>query len=150
MAVEIRVDPPDKLDLVARVLRDLGDKDLSRELYRGLNRVTTKLKADAKEEAGKRLPHSGGLAARVAGAKLSTSRRRGGVSIRAKGMDQLAVMDAGQVTHRVYGNPEVWVTQDITPGWFSDPMNAGKGEVADAIEEVLDDLAVQAARRLDG
>jgi hypothetical protein len=151
VAVEIKVEAPDKLDLVARTLRDLGDKDLSRELYRGLNRATTKLKADAKEEASKRLPRAGGLARRVAGAKLSTSRRGGrnpGVSIRAKGMAQLAGMDAGRVSHPVFGNRDVWVTQDITPGWFSDPMEAGKGEVKVAIEDVLDDLATQAARRL--
>ncbi len=148
---DAKVDTPDKLDLVARVLRDLGDKDLSRELFRGLNRATTKLKADAKDEAGRRLPQRGGLAQRVAGARLSTRRKGGrnpGVAIVAKGMDQLAAMDAGQVKHPVYGNRDVWVSQQVTGGWFSDPMAAGKDDVARDVEEVLDDLAAKIARRL--
>lgn len=150
--LELDVDPPDKLDLVARTLRDLGDKDLSRELFRGLNRASTKLKAAAKAEAGRRLPQRGGLARRVAGAKLSTRRvagRNPGVKIQAKGMAQLAGMDAGQVLHPVFGNRDVWVTQDITGGWFSEPMEAGRDEAAAAIDDMLDDLAQQVARRLD-
>lgn len=145
---EISVELPDRLALISKVLKDVGDKDLQRELYRGLNRVTTGLKADAQREAGARLPRGGGLAARVAGAKLTTSRARGGISIRAKGLAQLAGMDAGTVKHPVYGNRGAWVSQGVTPGWFSDPMRAGKDEVAKAIGEVLDDLAVEAARRI--
>jgi hypothetical protein len=147
--IDISVDPPD-LALLARVLKDIGDKDLSRELYRGLNRVTTELKADAKAEAGRRLPHRGGLAARVAGAKLSTSRARGGVSIRAKGMAQLARMDDGQVKHPVFGNRDRWVTQEVTGGWFMDPMEAGRPEVTKAVVVLLNDLAEKAVHRLAG
>lgn len=148
----IDVDPPDKMDLVARTLRQMGDKELAREIYKALNRATSKMKADAKAEAGRRLPQRGGLARRVAGAKLSTRRKGGrnpGVAIVAKGMDQLARMDEGQVKHPVYGNRDVWVTQDITGGWFSEPMEAGKPEAARQIEEAMDDLAVEIARKLD-
>lgn len=151
--MDVDVEVPDRLDLVARVLRDLGDKELNRELFRGLNRASQKLKADAKDEAGRRLPHRGGLNRRVAGAKLATRRRGGrnpGVAITARGMDQLGLMDAGQVKHPVFGNRDVWVTQEITGGWFSEPMEAGKDEAAAAVEEVLDDLAVKVARKLDG
>ena len=151
--IDPSIDPPDKLDLVVRTLRDLGDKDLARELSKGLNRATKDLKADAKAEAGRRLPQRGGLAARVAGAKLSTRRRSGrnpGVRIQAAGMAQLSGMDAGQVKHPVFGNRDVWVTQQIAGGWFSDPMEAGGPAVARAVEAVLDDVANQAARRLDG
>jgi hypothetical protein len=149
--IEADVDPPD-LAAVARALRDLGDKDLNRELSRGLNRASAELKADAKAEAGRRLPQGGGLAARVAGAKLSTRRKSGrnpGIAIQASGMSQLAGMDEGRVMHPVYGNRDVWVTQEITAGWFSEPMEAGKDEAAAAIENVLEDMASQVARRLD-
>lgn len=152
MAADFEVDAPDRLDLVARTLRDIGDKDLSRELFKGLNRATTKMKAEAKAEAGKRLPQRGGLARRVAGAKLSTRRRGGrnpGVRIQAAGMPQLAGMDAGRVLHPVYGNRDVWVPQEITGGWFSEPMEAGKDEAAAAIEDTLEEIAIEAARRLD-
>lgn len=151
MSVEIVTEAPDRLALIAHVLRDMGDKELSRELYRGLNRATTKLKADAREEAGRRLPQRGGLARRVAAARMSTVRRGGsnpGVSIRAKGMAQLAGMDAGRVRHPVFGNRAVWVVQEVTGGWFSDPMLAGGDDARKAIEQAMDDVAVQVARRL--
>jgi hypothetical protein len=150
--LEADVDPPDKLDLVVRTLRDLGDKELTRELSRGLARATERLKADAKANAGRRLPQRGGLAARVAGAKLSTRRKSGrnpGVSIQARGMDQLGMMDSGQVKHPVFGNRGAWVVQSIRPGWFSEPMEEGRDEVAAAIGEVLDDVATRLARKLD-
>lgn len=148
--LDVEAQAPDRLVLVGKILKDLGDKGLQRELYRGLNRASMKLKADAKAEAGRRLPQRGGLAKRVAGAKLSTRRRGGrnpGVSIQAKGMAQLAGIDAGQVKHPVFGNRDVWVTQDITSGWFSEPMEAGRDEAAAAIGEALDDLAVKIAWR---
>jgi hypothetical protein len=149
--LETTIDGADKVALVAKALRDLGDRDLSRELSRGLNRVTDGLKEDAKEEAGKRLPHRGGLAERVLQAKLSTRRKSGrnpGIRISAKGMDQLELMDQGLVRHRVFGQ-DVWVTQKITGGWFSDPMEAGRDDVERAIEGVLDEVAVKLAHRLN-
>lgn len=141
----------DKLDLVARTLRDLQDKGLTRELTKALNRATDELKREAKDEAGKRLPQRGGLAQRVAQSKLSTRRRSGrnpGIRITAKGLDQLEAMDRGFVKHPVWGNRDVWVTQEITPGWFSDPMEQGRPEVARRIEQALDELAAELARRL--
>lgn len=144
------IDPPD-LDAVVRALRDLGD-DFDREIPKALTRVASKLEADARAEVGRRLPRGGGLAARVARAKLSTRRRGGrtpGVSITATGMAQLAGIDAGTVTHPVFGNRDVWVVQEITGGWFSEPTTDGKGEAAAAIEDVLDDTARDIARRLD-
>jgi hypothetical protein len=139
------------LDTVARALRSIGDKDLSRELYRGLNRVTTDLKKDAKDEAVRRLPRRGGLGAKVGASRLSTHRRGGrnpGVIIRAKSITQLASIDAGVVKHPVYGNRGVWVTQEVTGGWFTDPMFAGRDEIVGALDVLLEDLATKAAHRI--
>jgi hypothetical protein len=148
--LDAQIDVPAKLDLVVRTLRDLGDRELQRELFRGVNRVTEQLKQDARESALRKLPRRGGLAERVAGAKLSTRRRGGrnpGIRVTASGMGQLGALDRGQVRHPVYGD-EPWVVQQVTPGWFSEPMEAGRDDVARALEELLDDLAAQLARKL--
>lgn len=149
--IGIEVAAPDKLDLVARVLRDLGDKDLRRELYAGLNRATKEVRAEAKAEAGRRLPQRGGLARTVSGARLSTRRvggRNPGVRVVAKGLNQLSLLDKGAVIHPVFGNRDVWVTQKITGGWFSDPMEGSRDEIAREIDGMLDDVAAKAVRRL--
>lgn len=141
----------EKLDLVASTLRDLQDKGLTRELSKALNRATEELKRDAKDNAGEVLPHRGGLAERVKAAKLATRRRSGrnpGLRITAKGLDQLEAMDRGFVKHPVWGNRDVWVTQEVTPGWFTTPMEDGRVEVARRIDEALDELAAELARRL--
>lgn len=143
----------DKLGLVAATLRDLQDKGLTRELTKALNKATEELRRDALENAGEVLPQRGGLAERVEStAKLSTRRRSGrnpGIRIMAKGMPGLEQMDRrGRLRHPVWGNRNVWVTQEIKPGWFTEPMQDGKPEVAYRIEQALDELAVELARRL--
>lgn len=147
----IRIEGADKLAVVARALRQLGDKDLRAGLYRGLNRATKKPKEDAKAEALARLPRRGGLNRRVAGSRLSTKRRAGrnpGVSIVASSSDSIRRIDRGTVRHPVYGNPEVWVAQPVEPGWFTDPMEDGADEARREVVQVLDGLAREIAKRV--
>lgn len=145
---DAKVDPPKRLDKLPRDLRNLGD-ELGRELSKGLDRAASKLEADARRSAIRRLPRRGGLASRVARAKLATSRAPSGtgVTVTAKGPAQLADIDAGTVKHPVFGNRNAWVTQRVTSGWFSEPMGQGRDETAAAISEVMDDRAREVARR---
>jgi len=150
MPVDLTVEGADKLRIVARALRDLGDKELSREVYRGLNRATIPLREDARRSAASRLPQRGGLADRVAKSKMTTRRRAGrnpGITIRARGMPQLQGMDRGRVRHPVFGRGP-WVTQRITPGWFTEPMEAGAPEVRRELLRVLDEAARELTRRI--
>ena len=138
-------------DVAAQLKRLDGDnRDLRRDLYRGLNRAVKPLIADTRESAERKLPRRGGLARRVAAAKMSSRRRTGknpGIAVVAKGMDQLRGMDQGTVRHPVYGNRNVWVTQSISPGWFSEPVRAGADEARTEISRVLDEIAREIARR---
>lgn len=141
----------EKLGKVAKDLRRLGDKELSKELYAGLNRATKPMRANAKKSAENNLPRAGGLNKRVARARLSTRRRGGknpGVKIVAKGMDQLALMDKGTVRHPVYGNRGRWVNQPIpdAEGWFTKPMEDGKPEAQREIVKALDAVAKKIPR----
>lgn len=150
MPVGLEVEGADKLRVVSRALKDLGDKDLSRGVFRGLNRATIPLREDARRSAATVLPQRGGLAERVARSRMTTRRRAGrnpGISIQAKGMPQLRSMDRGMVRHPVYGRAP-WVTQRITPGWFTEPMQAGAPEVRRELLQVLDDAARELARRV--
>lgn len=152
MAFRAEIETAQNLDLVAKVLRDIGDKELSRELYRGLNRVTADLKKDAKAEALKRLPSRGGLARRVASSRMATKRLYGanpGLKITASGKAQLPAMDEGTVRHPVYGNRSTWVDQQVSGGWFSEPMFEGRDEIRSALDDLLEDLAAKAARKIE-
>ncbi len=149
MPVDLTIEGADKLRVVARALRDLGDKELSREVYRGLNRATIPLRADAKRSAATVLPQRGGLAERVAKSKMTTRRRAGrnpGITIQAKGMPQLRAMDRGTVWHPVFDRGSV--LQRVEPGWFSEPMVRGAPRVRRELVRVLDDAARELARRV--
>lgn len=133
---------------VQKELRRLGDKDLMKAFYAGLNRATKPMKAAALTQGTNRLPHRGGLARRVASrTKLGTSSARGSVAVFARGRSQARLMDRGLVRHPVFGNREVWRTTRFEPGWFTDPMRAGAPIARREVMDLLDQLAREAAKR---
>ncbi len=66
MADEFTVRGLERFGKLSKDLRAAGDKDLRKELYRGLQRATKPLKDAAKENARATLPRKGGLAAAAA------------------------------------------------------------------------------------
>lgn len=150
--VNLRVEGADKLSKLAKDLKRVGDKELSKELYSALNRATKPIRAEAKKSGEAKLPKTGGLNKRVAKARLSTRRRAGknpGVRIVAKGMDQLDLMDKGQVRHPVYGNRARWTLQPIpdAKGWFTEPMEDGAETVREEILAAIDEVAKKLERK---
>lgn len=141
-----------KLDEVVATLRDLQDKGLTRQLTKALNKATEELRREAQERAGEILPQRGGLAEIVEHSKLSTRRRGGrnpGIRIAAKGLAQLENIDRkGEFRHPVWGNRNVWVTQKVASGWFTRPMFENQDDVTRRIDQALDELAAELARRL--
>lgn len=137
----------DDLVKLGRRLKEAGDKELRRELFKALNRATRPLKLAAKESALTSLPNGGGLNVWVAknvriGTRNRLAGRNPGVRIQAdrKGSD-IAAMNRGRLRHPVFGNRQVWVTQQIRPGWFSRPMAAGAPAVRRELNHVLEDFA---------
>lgn len=144
--MDLTIKGADDLGDLARRLRAAGEsgKGLKRELYRGMNRATKPLRADAQKSAATRLPQSGGLAARVARERFSTRIRTGrdpGVSIVGK-TSAAATTDRGFVVHPVFGRGRV--RQAVEPGWFTDTLSAGaplvRKELIDAMENVADQI----------
>ena len=145
--VDLRITGAEQFAHVAKALRDAGDKELRKELYRGLNRATKPLKAEAQAEAAAILPRRGGLSARVAKARFTTKSRGGqNPSVRivakdAKGRSaDLARIDQGEVRHPVYGHGP-WVKQAVRPGWFTRPMQEGADVVRREVVAAIDAVA---------
>lgn len=145
--MDLSIRGADQLGDLANQLRAAGDsgKGLKRELYRGLNRATKPLRAEAQKAAAAKLPQSGGLAAVVAKSKFSTKTLTGrnpAVAVVAKGT--AASSDRGFVKHPVFGNKGNWVTQTVEGGWFSDTLRDGaplvRKELIEAIETVADQI----------
>lgn len=150
MGVDLRVEGADDFQRVARELREVGDVELRRELYRGIERAVKPLKEAARDAARQRLPHRGGLAEKVAKSKFSTRRRSGrdpGIKIVAKDPIDLASIDRGRLRHPVFGNRRVWVNQSVPAGWFTDAMEKGAADVRRELLEVLGDVEKKLARR---
>lgn len=155
MPVDIVIKGAEDFARVSKDLRAIDDKLLRQELYRGINRATKPMKDDAKANARRVLPHRGGLGDFVAKTSLTTRTRGGqnpGVRIVARKTKKggkksdLDRIDRGQVRHPVFGNRKVWVQQDVTPGWFTKPMERGADPVRRALLDVLDDVKRKVAK----
>lgn len=148
MPADLRIEGTEQLERVARRLKDLGDGELRKELYRAIQRATKPLKAKAKDAALRDLPQRGGLNKWVASSKFSTRTRGGGRNpgvkiVAKKGTHDLRALDRGRLRHPVYGNRRVWVNQSVKPGWFSKSMEDGAPDVRRELLGVLEDVARQ-------
>lgn len=133
------------LERLARRLKELGDNDLRKEMLRGIRNGTKPLIAAAKDSARDSLPREGGLNEVIArskfGTRTRTSGRTPGVRVVGTSGHNIQAMDEGRLRHPVYGNRDVWVTQQITPGWFTKPMEDGADDVRRELVNVLDGIA---------
>lgn len=143
-SLDVRITGADRLAAVAKQLRQTADKDLRKEMYRGLRRAARPLIADARENARRTLPKQGGLNERVARSRFKVSvrgsGRNPGVRISATGVDA-RVDTQGRDRHPVFGNRRVWVQQKVRPHWFEIPMRAGAPKVRRELDRVVVDIA---------
>ena len=147
----VEVEGAEQLAALSKALRTMGDKDLQRELYAGINRGTKPLKVKLRASLERHLPKHGGLAAAKARSlKLRTSRRTGariaGIRVTAAG-GQATRMDTGSFRHPVFGRAP-WQTQRITPGWFTGPTEASAPVVRAEIEKSMADVVAALNRKV--
>jgi hypothetical protein len=143
MPVELRVEG-DAMKALQRKLKQVDRADLRRELNRGLRDGAKPLVQHARDAARDNLPHAGGLNERVASRPTTISIAQGGVRVRVKGVDA-ASTNRGRLRHPVYGNREVWVTQTIQPGWFTDRMRQKAPGVRPDLIKAMDRVAQKIA-----
>lgn len=131
---------------LGKALRQVGDKELRRELFASLQRATKPTRAKVRESLGD-LPRRGGLAATMQASRLSTRSRAGGknpsVRIEAKAPHDLRSMDRGRLRHPVHGNRKVWAVQSIEPGVFSKPIEEDAPQIRDEILSGMERVARQ-------
>lgn len=142
MSVRLQIRGAEDFKKLSKALREAGmeGKRLRKELRKEINRETKPLKQDAKKNARAILPKRGGLARRVArsGFRTSTKLTGPGVGVRIVGKGKrpaldIRSIDKGRVRHPVFGNKDRWVTQSVTPGWFTKAMDKGKGKVREGV-----------------
>jgi hypothetical protein len=147
--VDVTVTGADQLSQLARDLRAAGEKDLRRELLRGIQRAGKPLKAAARTAALTELPSRGGLAERVAGSRWAVKTRTAGrgVGVRVTGAGDLDLrsLNRGRLRHPLYGKRGHWFDQPVPPGWFDDAMQVAadehvRDEILAAITAVRDKL----------
>lgn len=137
---------------VGKRLRQAGDRELRRELLRGIREGTKPLIKDAKSNALRTLPTRGGLGARVARTRIDTRTRTGsrtaGVRLTAatNAVRDPKRIDRGRIRHPVYGH-RPWVFQNVQPGWFSDAMRNGAPKVRKELLNAIHRISVKIGRR---
>ena len=84
------------------------------------------------------------------GVNVRTGVRDPGVAVTGQARSKarkLRNLDEGRLTHPVFGNREVWRTQEepsVQPGWFTGPAEAAGPRVRAGIERALADVAGKA------
>jgi hypothetical protein len=145
--MDLTIKGAEELDVLAKRIKQHGDKNLRKELLRGIREGTKGTKAKIKANAMSELPGRGGLARRVAGSKFATKTRTTSkvtsIRITAANAYEVKKMNAGMLRHPVYGNRKKWVSQTIKAGWFTDPIEADAPAIRAALGKVMADIAAK-------
>lgn len=139
----------DDLGVLAKRLKEVGDKTLRKELLAGIRVATKGTKAAIKANALSSLPARGGLAAIVANSKVSTKTRTTGaigIRITAANPHSIRGMDRGNLRHPVFGNRGKWVSQKVKAGWFTDPIEADAPNIRYEIGQAMSSVAAKLER----
>lgn len=141
-----------ELAVLAKRLKDAGEKDLRNQLLAGIRNSAKPAIPDIRQSAYRTLPKAGGLNELVGKKDYKVQARYTGfgaiVRIVGSGMRTLKLINAGGVRHPVYGE---WLTgvetQLVTPGFWSKPLAARRPQFIRAVQKVMDNVARQIARR---
>ena len=142
-----------ELEALAFRLRRAGDTELLREVTRAMRDAVDpaqdQIRADLKPRLPDRYAETLDKDLRL-GVNVRTNDRDPGVAVTGQtlgGVRKLRRLDAGLLTHPLFGDREKWYTQEepsVTPGWFTGPCEAAEPEVRAGIEQALDDVANRA------
>ena len=144
------VEAASELESIARHLRRAGETELARELTRAMRdaagQVPDKIQAGLKPHLPD--PYAAALDESLRlGVNVRTSGGNPGVSVTGTARRKLRRLDAGLLTHPLYGDREHWFTQRVTPGWFTGPAEAAAPQVRAELERALEDTAAKAASK---
>jgi hypothetical protein len=150
--VDVRVEGAQQLEELAALLKRIDDRELRKEMLRGLREAGKPMVRAAEDAARAKLPQAGGLNEWVAGSKFAirskTSGRSAGIRVVAtkRGHD-LVGMNEGVVRHPVFGGPG-WSVTRIRPGWWQDAIEGHADDARERLGEVLDDISAKIDRSI--
>ncbi len=145
-------DMASELEAAAVRLRRAGQDGLARELTAAMRRGVAPVPDQIRAGLRPHLPdrYAATLAADL---DIKTIARSGSVTTDAvvsvyaqsRGGDRkLKRLDAGVLSHPVFGNREKWSTQQVEPGWFTGPAEDAAPRVRAELEQALADVATKA------
>jgi hypothetical protein len=147
--IQVEVHGAEQLAALSRRLKAAGEKGLQRELSRGIAKAMQPVKRALPASARDRLPKRGGFAEQVARSKLRTIRRNSGravgLRLQASNPENIRRADKGQVRHPTFGHGP-WVTQQVKPGWFTEPTQAA----APAVRAEVEAAQARVVAQIDG
>lgn len=134
---------------LGKQLRAAGDREIINTLRRELREGSKETRTAIKRSALETLPARGGLnrwAATTPGVSASLGGRSPSVRItqRKRGHD-IAAIDTGEIRHPLYGRRTTWVAQDITPGFFTKPVEHDADRLRRVVADRVNAAAVRAA-----
>lgn len=128
---------------LARNLRLVGEVELRRELYKAINDaaepITKKIKNTAHLDPYLPDPYAEVLARGLSVRAVKRTGTDPGVVIMAtaptfgRGGRRIRQLEAGLLSHPLFGDRERWFRQSVRPGFFTDPCEAAAPRVRDAI-----------------
>mgnify|MGYP003389888735 CR=1 FL=1 len=141
---------------LSRALRQLGDKELRRELYAGINRSAKPLTEQVKASTDQFLPTR--YAAVLSRSLKVKTRRRAGrdpaiylvATARSAGgaTRDIRSLNRGRLRHPLFGNRRWWYNQRVRPDWWNDPLLRGAPAVRDELLRVMEDVARKVVQRI--
>jgi hypothetical protein len=141
-----------ELEALAFRLRRAGDGDLLREVTRAMRDAVVPVQDEIRAGLKPHLPdpYAAALDADLRlGVNVRTNERDPGVAITGQATAKarkLRSLDAGEIHHPLWGDREHWYRQEVQPGWFTGPAEAGGPRVREAIGKALEDVADKAVK----
>lgn len=156
----LEVEGADKFGVLAKALRTLGEKDLQKQLYAGINRAVKPLTAAVKSRANTARYVPSGYATELSKTLRVRAKRRAGrnpritlvgtAKTRQGAPRKLDSLNRGRMRHPLYGNRGYWFNQDegIKKGFWDEPLRDNAGVVRKEIVKALNEAAIDLAKKL--
>lgn len=153
MSDPVSVGNVEVLEQAARALRG-SDKKYRRELFRALNSVAKPLRQKVIDSIGQYMPSGYAPALSKSYSQRTQVKTGRDPAVRLLGTTRGKVkrrtrrLESGKLSHPVFGNREVWVAQDVKPGFFSEPIAGEADQVRAEMEKAIVAVHEQIVREI--
>ena len=132
---------------LGKQLKQLGNKELEKELRRGISRSMRPATKAVRAAVPEYMPS--GYAPTLAGAlQLRTSNLASGLRItgQAKGNPRprkVTDLNSGRLRHPLFGDREHWFQQAVKPRFFDEPLEGQRDQIRGELDRVLAEVAAK-------